>query len=1668
MPRWARSGREAITRFAPFALPLILIVGAILRFSDLNWDGGHLFHPDERHIFMVTDGVRLSFPIDVGHLLEPDSSLNPRSFAYGSLIFYVLRFVHWVVSAVADLLRLADSLSLSADTFGLRFVGRALSGLFDLGTVALTFLLGRELYGRRVGLLAAAFVAFSVIHIQLSHFYASDTPMTFLVTGAVLLAARGLHSGERRHTIGSAFVAGMALATKISASPVLAPVLLAQALRMARADDKVAPGWSWVGRATRSLGPVASRAIAMALIALAAFVIFQPYAIIDSKTFLANIFEQNAMVRGSADVPYTRQYANRPAYWYFFENLLFFGVGPGLGLAMFAGLAFLIWRAIRQPTNADLLLLSLILPYFLITGSFHAKFLRYMLPITPVLAVAASFALWSLYRWATMRTPRAVGEADTAWDDVEREIAAEETPAAPIAVPAGTTRSEVLPGDPVTLDEETRRWAEVKGLGLFGLLAEEKRAPVTIVDEETRRWAELKGLSLFEDLAIEEVAAVPAAVVPRDPTIAVGGPSPGPVPRRELEFDEAGRAWTRPRQGAMAVIAVVLGITAFYGVAYQAVYAGEHTAVQASRWIYDNLPRGSTLANEHWEEGFPVAVRSLSDQRQQLDMGRFGYRQVPLNLYEADDERKLQHIASTLARTDYVLFFSNRLYGTIPRLPQRYPLTSRYYELLFAERLGFELVEVFSSYPSLLGVTLFDETLGDPRLPEPERHRDLQRTKSPIALNLGRADESFSVYDHPKILIFRKTTPLNEAQIRDLLRPALSEARRDVVPGTPVYRSILQTPELAAVHRAGGTFRELFDRTDLANTFPLPVWIILLVVLAMVGAPIATAALPNMADAGLLFARPIALLLMTWIAWMCVVLTGVPAVRATALLGLILTALLAAALFRGVRARMLEVASQRRLALGIGEALFWFAFLFFVWIRALNPDLWHLAHGGEKPMDVAYLMAAVKSATYPPYDPWFAGGILNYYYYGQLIVAQTIKVTGIIPTTAYNLALPMLYAMTASGAYGVAYTLGRRGGVVPEQYAIGGGVFAAALATTLGNLGGAIQLFDGLIRMAGTSYASLVPGVNYVVLIAIGLFNWIVLRRPYDVPVDWYWPSTRVIPNTINEFPYFTFLYADLHAHAIALPFTVLAIAVAANAILAAPTRLPALRLPMPGQSLHFAFPLALPRPIWRAESVRQALDFGVRAVPARLVPIGVAALAIGALWPINSWDFPTYLGLICAATLGPWYLRTPGNARVFGAAVLRAGAIVVLSYLFLLPFHSTFVSFYSSVRPTPDQSSPVHYLVIHGLFLYVLVSFVVADVAKASRASGVWRSMESILRRWDRFPHLFALRARLVGEDDRGINRLMLVAAIALVVIAAGIIFDYVLSAILLLLLALVVWRMLRRPRTHESAFLLLLFGTGLALSTAVEIVALDGDVGRMNTVFKFYLQVWIMWSIAAAVAAVAMRERLFAVVRAGAFRAWGITLLVLVVAAAAYPIVSTPGKAAERFDRTIPPTLDGTAYMETAIYREDHPTTVRVTELRLSRDLRAIEWIWDNVDGSPVIAEANVPLYRWGSRISIYTGLPTILGWDWHQTQQRWGFRHMIEERVRDVRALYSDEDLARTRGLLRKYNVAYIYMGDLERAYYPPGGLAKFDRMAGADLDIVYDADGVKIYRVRGSGA
>jgi len=181
---------------------------------------------------------------------------------------------------------------------------------------------------------------------------------------------------------------------------------------------------------------------------------------------------------------------------------------------------------------------------------------------------------------------------------------------------------------------------------------------------------------------------------------------------------------------------------------------------------------------------------------------------------------------------------------------------------------------------------------------------------------------------------------------------------------------------------------------------------------------------------------------------------------------------------------------------------------------------------------------------------------------------------------------------------------------------------------------------------------------------------------------------------------------------------------------------------------------------------------------------------------------------------------------------------------------------------------------------------------------------------------------------------------------------------------------------------------------------------------------------------------------------------------------VLATPGRLDDRFNQ-LPRTLDGMAYMADATYDDNPHDDNAIVSYSLAGDDKAITWLQDNVAGSPVILEGNTPLYRWGSRVSIYTGLPDVIGWDWHQKQQRSGYAELVDLRKDNVQTMLGDAvPFSKIEPLLDKYHVELIYIGALERAYYDAAGLQKFaDAAAEGRLTVIYAADGVAIYRYSG---
>ena len=704
----------------------------------------------------------------------------------------------------------------------------------------------------------------------------------------------------------------------------------------------------------------------------------------------------------------------------------------------------------------------------------------------------------------------------------------------------------------------------------------------------------------------------------------------------------------------------------------------------------------------------------------------------------------------------------------------------------------------------------------------------------------------------------------------------------------------------------------------------------------------------------------------------------------------------------------------------IGEIFFLVAFLFFVWIRALDPDLWHIYRGGEKPMELAFLNGILRSRYMPPLDPWFSGGYINYYYYGQFLVAVLIKLTGIVPTTAFNLAIPLLFGLTCSAAYSVV------AGMTGRWWA---GVMGGLGLVVVGNL-------DGLLQLAGQVQASLAGQIP---------------------PLFDYWRSSRVIPFTINEFPYWSFLYADLHAHLIDLPIVVLIVAACGSLLR--------------GSSIFGAQ--------WRS------------TVPT----LAALALALGAAWCTNTWDLPTY-GLLVALVLvlrllpssgeGFWQtirgIRWPAIRSLVLAAVLTfAGA-----YALYLPFHANFQNFVSGIGPVTTPTNPGQFVTLFGLWLFLVASFFFLELR-------------------DRIERVFGVR------DGAGqAQRLILLALASIVVLLLA--FALSLKVLLLVFLGVGVYLAfdIRHSPLKRLTYLVILLG--LAVAFGVEVIYVrdfldHSDWERMNTVFKFYYQVWTLLSLGGVLALSQIFGRILpmakadnfesvdgaeqnayagtsnrgvrtpvghdgwsGVVRGGMRIAWTLALAGLLFGSSVFLVEGTQARVNDPaiWAAVQPPpggvqpqglSLDGMAYM-----RGWYPG-----------DYAAITWLNDHVAGAPVIVEASNGPYAWYSRVSIYTGLPDVMGWSSHESQQRYGDE--VYTRQSDVQAFYGSEDPATATNFLSEYGVKYVYIGNLERTCYmtndqggcvPMSGAAlqKFTTLAHAGvLHAVYQTGDVVIYQVVG---
>jgi YYY domain-containing protein len=1080
------------------------------------------------------------------------------------------------------------------------------------------------------------------------------------------------------------------------------------------------------------------------------------------------------------------------------------------------------------------------------------------------------------------------------------------------------------------------------------------------------------------------------------------------------------RRWQQAGRVAWAATFTLLVVsTAAWTLAFTGVYRQEHPWLQASRWIYRNVPDGATLLTEHWDDALPLRMDELPARPPLRE-----YKQVELPLWDDDTPEKLDRLAAELSKADYVILATNRLYAPIQRLARRYPMTSMYYRLLLGDAgaLGYEKVAEFSAYPRIGKLVIRDDN----------------------------AEESFTVYDHPRVMIFANTGGLSESVLRSRLArylplrsgaipsKAVGHSREKIQESDPADEQLLSQPVETLPVVADFRWNELAVASPLLAA---ALWWLAIAVIGWAMWPLLFPLLPALGDRGYGLSRAIGWLLLGWMHWMGVNL-GLwqnRTISIYAVLGLLLLAGLIAAWRQ--RTQIRGFMSAHRAMIGAEEAVFAGAYVVFVVLRLFNPDLWQPWNGGEKFMEMAFLNAILRSAQFPPYDPYFAGGILNYYYYGLYLVGLIIKLTGIPAEIAFNLAVPSLYALSAIGVFSIGASLGSGLGMrdresrppsprtpdwtVPASLAL-------VLTLLMGNLASLAQTLSSHARLGGWPG----PGSGVASYIS-ALAQSVVLRLGGAVAPGFdYWAPSRVIPYTINEFPFWTFLFADLHPHLVSLPFGLAVIGLSLNHVAS-------VRSSDPDEAIS-------------AE--------GKPAVMKVWTNLALLSLVLGSLGAINTWDLPTYFVLVAGSLLlAGWRAkRWPGLAQGLAAAV----GVGVLSIVLYLPFYRNYVvqvgrgDGWALTRYLGwiEKPSPLgDWLRIWAILLVPAIAYGVIDFVERQRVKGETEKPAARGRpRWS-----------VIG--------FLVSAGIIALLMASG----RPTAAIGAVPLVLGLYAALRPGVTPQRAFLAWLIAVGAAVLVGTELIYLrdfldGGDWERMNTVFKFGVPAWVILGLAGGVA-ILLIWRSPALRRDGQGGALRVLIVLvvggLVAAGLVFAPLGVPARLDDRFPGDRPPvgTLDGTAYMTVGAYQWPTPDT----DVVLREEREAIRWLLEQVPGSPVLAEApageyivdgrptGYDYYRAGGlRVASMTGLPTFVGH--HQYEQRDG--RQVSARTEKGKEFFQTTDIARTRDLLAELGVRYVYVGALERILFAEESLRKFDILAeNGELTVVFDENPVRIYRV-----
>ncbi len=815
-------------------------------------------------------------------------------------------------------------------------------------------------------------------------------------------------------------------------------------------------------------------------------------------------------------------------------------------------------------------------------------------------------------------------------------------------------------------------------------------------------------------------------------------------------------------------------------------------------------------------------------------------------------------------------------------------------------------------------------------------------------------------------------------------------------------------------------------------------WWLVVFVMGLVTLPLCLGALARLPDRGYALCKPFALLLTGYTFWLLNSIGVLPNARGGIIAALLLLGAISAAFAASRREEMEAWLREHRQYILTVELGFLCVFMVGVWLRSFVGTI----DFTEQPMDLMFVNAAAQADRFPPQDPWLAGHTVAYYYFGYLIVAMTGKLAGVPTEIGYNLGFAMMAALALLAAFGIVYNLIRMHESEdeaapkasdpapfdwkPYAFALGG----ALMLVLMGNL---VWLFK---------YASMF-GIG-----GSGFYDWIDVSGltsdemretwrgiPYPKEFFGFFDASRIYPlndadyRVITEFPAFSFVLGDLHPHVMALPFVLLAVALALS--------------------------------LYRSDEPLDAV-FLLRR-PLLLLTI---ALSVGGLAFLNTWDIATMAFVLLAAVLISNFGR---EGRVSAELLVQTGSFAALAIvpaiIAYLPFYTSFSSQADGVLPvvatdgiTHPGTRPLHLLLFWGPLFAVVLPFVAAQLLAArdritrpamraaAAVPGAVIVLWGLLFLWTDLRNnekIFGTESAPSGAGniieqigDRGVGWIS-----ALVIAAA-------LGASLLAL-----WTLLNE-RTARPGRQAALFALGLASTAFLLILGTEffyvGDLfnSRMNTVFKLYYQAWLLLALAGGFALYHLWGNWrYSFAGAARYRlGWGALAAFGLACGTLYPVGATLNRT-EAFERQ---------------------GQLRGLHAFSANDRAAFDWLRSVDEGQQVTIVEAVGGDYWVngqfSRVSMATGVPAVLGWGGHEDQWR-GDSSARAGRFEDVNALYQTADKTAAEAIISKYGITYIYVGSVERTAY---GEQVVRRFADFGMPVAFTSGDVTVYQAGAQGA